>query len=265
MVQQFLTDHPNQVAKACFDVAGPVVEGRARITNLPWTMDEHGLQQALGLKTVRLLNDLEALARAVPRLQPDETAALNQGAAEQAGAIAVIAPGTGLGEAFLTWHDGAYEAHSSEGGHADFAPADAEQDRLLEYLQGRLGHVSWERVCSGVGLPNIYDFLRGEDGAADATAGAASAHPQDRTHSIIDAALNGRPVDATCLRAVEMFAAILAAAAGNLALTVWATGGVYLGGGIPSHVLPVLQAPSFMQRFTSKGRSATSWSACRCT
>src|SRR6266566_5689198 len=160
LVSDFLTQHNFSVDRASFGVAGPVVSGHATITNLPWVMDETQLQQALHIPSVRLLNDLDAIAHAVPYLQRQDLHTINTGQAVSKGAIAVIAPGTGLGEAFLTWDGSRYRAHTSEGGHADFAPANSFQMDLLRYLLTRFPHVSFERVCSGKGLPNIYDFLK---------------------------------------------------------------------------------------------------------
>src|SRR5262249_7303817 len=143
-----------------FGVAGPVVSGRATITNLPWVLEQNHLKKALGIPSVSLLNDLTAIAHGVPYLDPADLHTLNTRHPVPRRALAVVAPGTGLGEAFLTWEDDHYHPHMSEGGHADFAPADEIQLELLRYLQLRYTHVSFERVCSGKGLPNIYNFLK---------------------------------------------------------------------------------------------------------
>src|SRR5262245_21046672 len=143
IVHTFLETTALPVDRACFDVAGPVLGGRAHTTNLPWVLDEASLAQELGIPTVRLLNDLEALARAVPLLGPDDLHTLNTGAVAPGGTIAVIAPGTGLGEAFLTWDGTHYKAHPSEGGHADYAPADELQIGLLKYMLKQYDHVSY--------------------------------------------------------------------------------------------------------------------------
>src|SRR4051794_38437204 len=153
IVRSFMLQTRRPVASACFDVAGPVLHGRAHLTNLPWVLDEEAMQQTLGLQRVVLLNDLKAVAHAVPHLLPNEVHVINEGRAEPHGPIGVVAPGTGLGEAFLTWHDNAYVAGSSEGGHADFAPTDEIQAALWQYLFRRFGHVAYERVISGSGLP----------------------------------------------------------------------------------------------------------------
>src|SRR5262249_232578 len=160
MVAEFLARVKLSVAAASFDVPGPVIDGHVKTTNLPWTMDEGSLARDLKLKSVHLMNDLEAVARSVPVLRPSDLITLNQGEAVAKGTIAVIAPGTGLGESFLSWDGGRYRAHSSEGGHSDFAPTDEGQIGLLRYLLPRFGHVGFERVCSGIGLPNIYEYLR---------------------------------------------------------------------------------------------------------
>src|SRR5215469_17015227 len=144
IAKEFLSKTGLKVERACFGVAGPVLGGQAKITNLPWIVDQASLTKELDLEAVHLLNDLEAIACAVPGLRPQDVETLSPGAPVAQASIAVFAPGTGLGEAFLTWEDNEYRAHSSEGGHADFAPTDAVQIRLLEYMQQRVGHVSYE-------------------------------------------------------------------------------------------------------------------------
>jgi glucokinase len=243
--------------RAVFAVAGPVVHGRAELTNLGWLVDETALGAALGIPVVRLLNDLVALAYAVPRLTSDALRTLQRGDPVEYGAIAVVAPGTGLGQAFLTWDGADYRAHPSEGGHADFAPADPLQEELLAWLRGRFDHVSYERVCSGSGLPNLYDFLK-ERGTAPEEPWLAErlAAAADRSPVIVDAAFDERAPSALALGALELFATILAAEAGNAALRLLATGGVYLGGGMPRRILPLLQRESFLERFRQKDRMA---------
>jgi glucokinase len=160
IVRDFIAKSERRVEAACFDVAGPVIGGRAHLTNLPWVLDEGMMQQSLGLKRVTLLNDLKAVAYAVPHLLPEDVHTINEGRPELHGPMAVIAPGTGLGEAFLIWSGNKYIASSSEGGHTDFGPLDETQAALWQHVSKRYGHVAYERVCSGSGLPNIYDFLR---------------------------------------------------------------------------------------------------------
>lgn len=255
IAREFLTRHNQTADYACFDVAGPVIGGHARLTNLPWDMDEAALCQTLGLRRVMLLNDLKAIAYAVPRLQPAELHRINEGRAEPNGPIAVIAPGTGLGEAFLIWGGSGYVACSSEGGHASFAPTDERQSELRRHLAQRFGHVSCERVCSGLGIANIYDHLRSAQPHLEPAAFAAAlSQSADRTPLISQAGIDdaaGNPLAAATL---DMFVTILGDEASNLALKVLATGGVYLAGGIPSHVLAELTDGRFMKAFVSKGR-----------
>jgi glucokinase len=255
MVMEFLGQVKISVDVASFDVAGPVINGRVKTTNLPWVMDESTLAAELNLKAVHLINDLEAVALSVPALRPQDVLTINKGEAVASGPIAVIAPGTGLGESFLTWNGSQYVAHGSEGGHSDFAPTDERQIRLLQYLLPRLGHVGVERVCSGIGVPNIYEFLRDEEKIAERPEVAQSiAAAKDHTKAIVEAAFDPQHPSELCLATVEMLVSILASEAGNLALKVLATGGVYLAGGIALHLVKLLQRPEFVQVFTRKGR-----------
>jgi glucokinase len=255
LVREFLRQHDFPIDRASFGVAGPVVAGHASITNLPWTMDEHQLQQALHIPSVRLLNDLDAIAHSVPHLESQDLFALNEGQRVSGGAIAVIAPGTGLGEAFLTWDGSQYQAHTSEGGHADFAPANTFQIELLRYLMVRFPHVSYERICSGKGIPNIYDYLK-DSGYAEEPQWLAEqlATTLDRSPIIVNNALDKENACEICVATLNTFVSILASEAGNLALKVLSTGGVYIGGGIPPRILSYLQDNHFMQAFTHKGR-----------
>ena len=255
MVREFLSGEKRTADYACFDVAGPVIGGRAHLTNLPWDLEEATLCRSLGLQHVTLLNDLKAIAYAVPHLEPADLQTINVGQPEQNGPIAVIAPGTGLGEAFLVWGGSCYIACSSEGGHASFAPTDERQMGLRRYLAERFGHVSCERVCSGLGIANIYDYLREIDPSAEpAPFAAALSRAPDRTPLIAQAGLEdpaGNPLAAATL---EIFVSVLGDEASNLALKVLATGGVYLAGGIPAHLLPKLMDGRLMQAFVNKGR-----------
>lgn len=255
IVQEFQNQHHVSIEHASFGVAGPVVDGRATITNLPWVLEEKHLKQALNIPSVSLLNDLVATACGVPDIEEEYVYTLNAGHAVPRGAIAVVAPGTGLGEAFLTWEGTRYRAHTSEGGHADFAPADALQLELLRYLHLRYKHVSFERVCSGRGLPNIYAFLK-ESGHASEPPWLTTqlAQAQDPTPVIVNNALDKEHACDICTQTLELFVSILGAEAGNMALKVLATGGVYLGGGIPPRILPFLSEGRFMQAFLRKGR-----------
>ena len=255
VVRLFLDRIDSGIDRAAFGVAGPVANGEARVTNLPWVIDEGELADRLGLGSVTLINDLQAVAAAVPLLEAGDLHTLNEGQAAAGGAIAVIASGTGLGEAYLVWDGRRYRAYPSEGGHADFAPADEQQAGLLSFLRRRFGHVSCERVCSGIGLPNIYAFLK-ESRAAEEPAwlGEELAAAADPTPVIVAAALDAEQPCDLCRAALDLFVSILGGEAGNLALKVMAAGGVYIGGGIPSRIPRVLQEPRFMQAFRNKGR-----------
>jgi glucokinase len=213
------------------------------------------LQTALNLSSVTLLNDLQAIATGVPFLQSQDLHTLSAGQAVPQGTIAVIAPGTGLGEAFLTWDGSRYRSHATEGGHADFAPSNELQDGLLCYLRELIGHVSYERVCSGMGLPNIYDYLRDSGFAPQPGWLAAELRAaEDRTPIIVNTALSTERSSTLCSATLDMFIDILGAEAGNLALKALATGGVYVGGGIPPRILAALQQGGFLEAFQAKGR-----------
>ena len=255
IVREFLAGAKRAATHACFDVAGPVIGGRAHLTNLPWNLEEATLCQSLGLQHVTLLNDLKAIAYAVPHLESTDLQTINVGQREQNGPIAVIAPGTGLGEAFLVWCGGSYIAFPSEGGHASFAPTDERQMGLWKFLTERFGHVSCERVCSGPGIANIYDYLRASNAAAEPApfADVLSRAP-DRTPLIAQAGLEDPEGNPLAVATLETFTSILGDEAGNLALKVLATGGVYLAGGVPVHLLPKLTGGRFMQAFINKGR-----------
>src|SRR6516162_5070991 len=255
IVTEFLSQVKMSVDVASFDVAGPVIDGHVKTTNLPWALNEGTLASDLNLKAAHLMNDLEAVARAVPALRAEDVITINKGEPIANGPIAVIAPGTGLGESFLTWDGSQYVAHGSEGGHSDFAPTDERQLRLLHYLLPRFGHVGVERVCSGIGVPNIYEFLRDEENIPERPEIARMiASAKDHTKAIVEAAFDAQHPSELCLATVDLLASILASEAGNLALKVLATGGVYLAGGIALHLLQLLQTPQFLETFTRKGR-----------
>ena len=255
LIQEFLSQVRRRPSSAYIGVAGPVVRGHASVTNLSWEIDEAHLSEALPFERVHLINDLEAIGSAIPLLEDNDLYALNDGEPHHGGAIAIVAPGTGLGEAFLIWNGSQYEAQPSEGGHADFAPANALQIDLLRHLQGIYGHVSWERVCSGTGIPNIYDYLKASGVASEPPWLAEElAQAADATPVIVNRALQSEEPCALCVRTVETFVSILGAEAGNMALTTLATGGVYLGGGIPRRILPALSNGRFLDAFRDKGR-----------
>jgi len=255
IVQEFLRQGRPPIDRASFGVAGPVVNGASKITNLSWTVEEARLTQVLGGVRVRIVNDLVASASAVPILQPSDLHTLNARPAAPEGAIAVIAPGTGLGEAFLTWDGSRYRAHPSEGGHADFAPRTASEQGLRAWLGRAGGHVSCELVCSGLGIPHIYAYLKDRGAAPEPPwLSAELAGGSDPTPAIVRAAVERTPPAELARAALAEFVGILGAEAGNLALKVLATGGVYLGGGLPPRLLPLLEDGRFMRAFTDKDR-----------
>ncbi len=253
VIERFLAGRQLAPVAAAFGVAGPVADGRVQATNLPWLVDESDLSCSLGGIPVRLLNDLAALAQAVPVLPSGDVETIHAGLPVRHGTLAVIAPGTGLGEAFLVREGEGYRAVASEGGHADFAPGDELQAELLAWLRPRFGHVSWERVCSGSGIPNIYAFFKDSRGMPEPPWLAAQlAAGGDPTAVIVGSGLEN--TSAICRAVLDLFVSVLAAEAGNLALKVLADGGVYFGGGLPPRILPLLRAPAFSRTFAAKGR-----------
>ncbi len=251
LLADFVRSEGATPTRVVLGIAGPIVDNRCETTNLPWTIDGHALTRALGAP-VTLLNDLETTGWGVSVLGTSDLRTLQRGV-PGAGNRALIAAGTGLGQGILTPLDGGFRPIASEGGHADFAPADPFEDRLLVWLRARFGHVSWERVLSGPGLADLYQFCGhagvGEEPDAVAARIAAAADPAP---IITETGLDG-----SCGRArmaLEKFVEIYGAAAGNLALVALATGGVYLAGGIAPRILPFLENGRFLEAFLRKGR-----------
>lgn len=251
-IRAFPAWQSNIVEAACIGVAGPVRAGRVAMTNLPWVVDADLLGRELGIAQVRVINDLEALAFGVARLGPGDLEVLQAGMPDPDGHQAVIAAGTGLGEA-IVFHDGARRhPAATEGGHVDFAPRDAVEAELLDHLRTIHGRVSYERVLSGAGLVALYRFLRDSGRGVEVAAIARRMRDCDPAAIITAAAAAGEC--ALCELAVARFASIYAAEAGNLALKANATGGVFIGGGIAPNIIAHLRAPAFVGSFRDKGR-----------
>lgn len=257
VIQDFLSECAGgiQIDYASFGVAGPVIKGRAEITNLPWVIDKTNLARKFGFSSVYLQNDLLACAYILPNLEANDLYTINKGMTDPEGAIALVAPGTGLGEAYLTWCKTHYHAHPSEGGHACFAPTNNLEKGLQDYLRKQFDRVSIERVCSGCGLANIYNYLKesGNDEEPGWLAAELSA-VDDPVPVIIRVALDHDRSCPLCQSALNMFIQVLGSEAGNMALKIMASGGVYIGGGIPPRIVGLLEKSSFMDAFCQKGR-----------
>lgn len=253
IIEEFLGPDKRLVVAASIGAAGPVIEGKIKLTNIPWVVDSYELSRAFGWEHTWLLNDLQAIANSVPLLSADELHTLTAGVPEENGSIAVLAPGTGLGVGYLTWASGRYYPHATEGGHADFAPANALQDELLRFMRLSFPQVAVEHVCAGVGLPNVYDFLK-STGRYKVPAWLAQAMEtsEDKTRLIVETAIAAQPGSEICQEVMHIFIDVLAAEAGSLALIFGATGGVYIGGGIPPRVLAMFQRYNFVRTFAAK-------------
>ncbi len=253
IVREFLYAHPIHIAHAAFGIAGPVQQQRVEATNLPWVVSAAQLASEMLTADVVLLNDLEANTYGIFELTPQDFAVINPGSPAEGGNIGVISAGTGLGEAGATWDGQRFVVFASEGGHTDFAPRTPEEIELLQYLQKRLGgRVSYERVLSGPGLYAIYQFLRDtERGVQDA---ALRAEMEAGDPSAVIGKHGMQSTDELCVRALNLFISIYGSEAGNLALKLNATRGVFVGGGIAPKILGKLQDGAFMQAFCDKGR-----------
>jgi glucokinase len=252
IIRAFLAEYRLNVDYACFGIAGPVRQGKVKLTNLSWIVDAHELALALGLKQVWLVNDLEANAHGIAGLSRDDFFELNRGGEDAAGNLAIISAGTGLGEAGLLWDGNRHLVIPSEGGHADFAPRTDLDIDLLRHLRAQFGQVSWENILSGPGTIHIYEFLRDTKRAEEPAWLAEEFRRTDRPIAITRAALEG--TSPQCMQTLDLFVTYYGAEAGNLALKVFATGGVYLGGGIAPKLISKLNDGSFMKAFTGNGR-----------
>jgi glucokinase len=248
----FRARHGQRIEAAVLGIAGPVAAGRVATPNLPWMVEAEELARLLGVREVVLVNDLEALAWSLDLLPPEAIAELQRGDADAPGNRAILAAGTGLGEAALVRAGDRTVALASEGGHADLAPRTEIEIALLRWLVARHGRASWERVLSGRGLHEVYLFLRGTRRADEPAWLAEELRAGDPAAAISRAALAGR--SDLCAEALDLFASVYGAEAGNLALRALATAGVYVGGGIAPRILPWLRRPPFLAAFLAKGR-----------
>jgi glucokinase len=264
VVQKFLTEDANgnasqdrserdQIIAACFGVPGPVRDGRLRLTNLPWELDAHGLAKSIGIEHIFLINDLQANGYGIPELAPEAICTLAEGDRGAFGHRGLIAAGTGLGQALLIWDGRTHRPVPSEGGHCDFPARDDREIGLLQYLRRMLnGHVSSERVVSGIGIQNIYTYLRDVEKLEEPAWLRDRLASEDRNAVIGTCAEDGS--SQLCFETMKLFASAYGAEAGNLALKVLSLGGLYVGGGIAPKMLKTLNSGGFMQAFLDKGR-----------
>ena len=243
-----------RISRACLAVAGPVIDNRAKLTNLPWHVVGSEIEAEFSINEVKIINDLVAIASSIPHLSTDDLVELAPGNPAPGGALGVIAPGTGLGVSFSVWAGDKYIACPSEGGHASFSPANEMEIDLLRFLLSEGNPISIETVCSGMGLPAIYHFVKARGMKEPGWLAAELSRASDTTPIIVQAALDKKKQCPICRETVRLFVGILAEACSNLAVTVMATGGVYLGGGIPPRIISFLREESFVQRFRAKGK-----------
>jgi glucokinase len=256
ILKEFIGDTKLEITGACFGIAAPVIEGYATTPNLNWNIRAESLADLLKIDQVGLINDLEATAFGIPALSSSQLLTLNKGNARADGHRALIAAGTGLGMAGIFYRDGHYHPMASEGGHSDYAPHEPEEIELLQYLKDKFGrHVSWERVLSGPGLFNVYSFLRDRGDVEEPAWLAEQIKAGEKTAVVSAAALENKCELAA--KALDMFVAAYGAMAGNLALLMMATGGLYVGGGIAPKISEKLKDGRFMEAFTDKGRLAS--------
>ncbi len=252
MLLEFMKRVPGEIRCAGLGVAGAVVNGHARGTNIPWELDEAELRARTGIPGVALVNDFAATARGVLLLGPEDMVTLQAGVPEKNGAIGILGAGTGLGEAILSFHEGRYFVVSTEAGHADFGARTDEEIDLLRFLRTKFGRVSYERVVSGQGIANIYEFVCARSPArVSAPVAAAIAAGEDPAAAVTEHAGQGDPL---CGEALDLFVQIYGAEAGNVALRAVATAGVYLAGGVAPRMVERFQTPRFLDAFRDKGR-----------
>jgi glucokinase len=250
ILEDFLSRESRRPRTAGFGVAGPVVQGRAKVTKLPWMIDAQRLAHRTRIREVTLVNDFVAASLGLFYLPPRRVAVLARGEESRGGPIALLGAGTGLGQAALTMVRGTYEPLASEGGHADFGPRTAREDRLVRFLRRKHGRVSRDRLLSGQGLASLYDFLKADGFASESARVARALEKEDRAAVVSRFALSRK--DALCEEALRLFVSIYGSEAGNLALQYRATGGVYVVGGIAPKILPALLSGPFLEAFRDK-------------
>ncbi len=251
IVREFMA--ADKASAACFGVPGPVREGRLRLTNLPWTLDSRELSTHLEIDYVFLINDLEANGYGIAELDAKQIYTLSEGDASQMGNRALISAGTGLGQSFMVWNGRTHTPYPSEGGHCDFAPRNEDEIDLLRFLRQKYnGRISFERVVSGQGLTNVYEFLREVRGVEEPAWLAARMAVEDRNAVITELAMAAK--SEICEKTTDMFVSAYGAEAGNMALKILSVGGLYVGGGIAPRILEKLKDGTFMKAFADKGR-----------
>ncbi len=251
IVKSFLPTQQERPERACFGVACPVVEQRCTAPNLPWTIDARSIAAEIETAT-SIINDFDAIGHGLRLLGSDDVVVLQEGKQDPKGQIALLGAGTGLGQGFLVWNGSRHLVCSSEGGHIDFAPRNQQEYRLHEYLADRYGRVSYERVLSGPGILDTYRFLVASGFAEERPEVAAEMQEEDPSAVITEHGLAG--TDQLCVKTLDIFAGVFGAQAGNVALALVATGGVFLAGGIAPKILPKLRDGKFVAAFRDKGR-----------
>lgn len=252
IISLFLQKNSQPFERACFGVAGPVIDGKCAATNLPWVVDKKNLARVCKLQEVYLLNDLETKAWGINALKPEELFTVQEGQLNAQGNRALIAAGTGLGEAGLYWDGKTHQPFACEGGHTDFGPRNDLEVDLLRYLQKEHGHVSYERVVSGPGIYVLYQFLEKTGRIKPLETTKKLITEKNPSLVISESAL--RKSDSACMTTIDLFLSLYGAEAGNLALKFMALGGVYIGGGIAPHLMDLIKEGSFVPSFLNKGR-----------
>lgn len=257
IIKEYLNEFNLKINRAVIAIAGPISNGKSILTNLPWILEENIIRDEFNLENVKFLNDLESSAYFIPYLAESDLEILQKGVEKKHQTIAVVSPGTGLGEAFLTWETDHYVAHATEGGHTSFAPETDEQLQLLDYMKKTLNkRISVERVCSGIGVKNIFDFLVSIGYFIEPTWLSDELKSTNDPVAVILSTAALKPGKSNiCDKAIELFVSILGSECGNLALKTMSLGGIYIGGGIPPKILPYITKTDFFLKFLlDKGR-----------